>query len=106
MPVAAQMPMPVVMAQPVQNVEITREMLAMIGTPDAQKQYLGENLYSRVMSYDQARAGRVVGMILDAYTTDQIIENLRNESNLKVTVDRAIMTICEHEKTAQAAATA
>jgi len=100
MPVAAQMPMPVLIAQPVQNVEITREMLAMIGTPDAQKQYLGENLYSRVMKYDQARAGRVVGMILDAYSTDQIIENLRNESILEVTVDRAIMTICEHEKTA------
>ena len=96
--------MPVVMAQPVQQVEITREMLAMLGTPDAQKQYLGESLYPRVVSYDSARAGRVVGMILDAYTTEQIIENLRNESILKATVDRAIMTICEHEKTAQVAA--
>jgi len=56
------------------------------------------------MAYDQARAGRVVGMILDAYTSEQIIENLRNEPSLKVTVDRAIVTISEHEVTAQMAA--
>jgi len=50
---------------------------------------------------DQENAGRIVGMILEAYSQDQIIENLGNEASLKVSVDRAVSTIQEHNNTQQ-----
>ncbi len=46
---------------------------------------------------DEANAARVVGMILAAYTQDQIIENLNNEASLKQTVDRAVSTIIKEQ---------
>lgn len=55
-------------------------------------------MYPRVRQYDDPRAGRIVGMILDAYSTDQICDNLANESTLKQTVERATETLMEHEK--------
>ena len=60
------MPMPIP-AQQQASAPITAESLAAMGTPEAQKQFLGEHLYPRVAAVDQAQAGRVVGMILEAY---------------------------------------
>ena len=37
-------------------------------------------------------------MILDAYSTEQICDNLANEQTLKQTVERATETLMEHEK--------
>ena len=48
--------------------------------------------------YDSVRSGRIVGMILDAYSTEQICENLSNEATLKHTVERATETLMEHEQ--------
>jgi len=45
-------------------------------------------------------AGRIVGMILDAFTTEQMVENLQSETALKDTIERAIVTIREHEQEA------
>ena len=50
---------------------------------------------------DEANAGRIVGMILEAYTQEQIIENLNNDASLKQSVDRAVSTIKEHNQQAQ-----
>ena len=94
-----QMPVPAAAQQPnAATVTITPEDVAKIGAPDAQKQFLGEHLYGRVTQYDEPRAGRIVGMILDAYSTDQICDNLANEQILKQTVERATETLMEHEK--------
>lgn len=80
---------------------ITAEMVAQVGAPEAQKQFLGEHLYPKVMNYDKEKAGRIVGMMIDAYSTEQLIENLANEASLKTSVDRAVMTISQHETTDQ-----
>jgi hypothetical protein len=85
------MPMPVPMPTPA----ITAELVASQGTVEAQKQFLGEQLYPKVAAMDE-NAGRIVGMILEAYTQEQIIENLGNDAILKQTVDRAVSTINEH----------
>ena len=52
---------------------------------------------SLALALDEVRAGRIVGMILDAYNTQQICENLSNDATLKQTVDRAVETLQEHE---------
>jgi len=89
------MPVP---AMPVpQQAAVTPESVTALGDPAAQKQFLGEHLYPKVATIDQERAGRIVGMILDAYNTEQICENLSNDATLKVTVDRATETLREHE---------
>ncbi len=93
----AAMPMPVAMPAPA----ITAEMVASQGTLETQKQFLGEQLYPKVVSMDEANAGRIVGMILEAYTQDQIIENLNNDASLKQSVERAVSTIKEHNQQAQ-----
>ena len=94
-----QMPVPVAQQpQPAVNI-ITPEVVAAVGPPEAQKQFLGEHLYPRVSHYDGDRAGRIVGMILDAYNTEQICENIANEATLRQTVERATETLMEHEKT-------
>lgn len=58
---------------------------------------MGEHLYARVSLVDPALAGRIVGMVLDAYSIEQIIEILNQEASLKVTIERAIQTIREHD---------
>lgn len=88
--------MPVAMPVP-QAAAITPESVNAMGDANAQKQFLGEHLYPKVSSLDQERAGRIVGMILDAYNTEQICENLSNDATLKVTVERATETLREHE---------
>ena len=73
MPIPQQMPqqMPVMPQQQQQVIpQFTPEIISAIATPEAQKQFLGENLFPKVQSVDQARAGRIVGMILDAYSTE------------------------------------
>ena len=75
--------------------------MAGAGPPEAQKQFLGEHLYPRVSAYDANLAGRIVGMILDAYSTEQICENLANEATLRLTVERATETLREHEQNSQ-----
>ena len=92
MPIPQQMPV-VVPQQPL----ITAEAVKVIPTPEAQKQFLGEHLFPRVQAADPARAGRIVGMILDAYNIEQIIQNLNDPNALKVTIQRAVETIMEHE---------
>jgi len=80
-----------------QAAAITLESVNAMGDANAQKQFLGEHLYPKVSNLDQERAGRIVGMILDAYNTEQICENLSNDATLKVTVERATETLREHE---------
>ena len=68
MPIPQQMP---VMSQATQ---ITLEAVTAMGAVEAQKQFLGEHLFPRVQAMDAERAGRIVGMILDAYTVEQMID--------------------------------
>ena len=73
--------------------QITAESLIQVGNPEQQKQFLGEHLYPRVQAVNNALAGRIVAMILEAYPTDQIIINLNDEATLRNTIDLAIQTI-------------
>ena len=100
-PTQAAMPMPTAMPIATATPTITADLVTAQGDTDAQKQFLGEHLYPKVAAMDQDNAGRIVGMILEAYSQDQIIENLGNEASLKVSVDRAVSTIQEHNNTQQ-----
>ena len=92
------MPMPMPMQQPVQQaVPVTVEQLAQVGSPEQQKQFLGEHLYTRVAQVDSALAGRIVGMMLDAYTQEQILQNLADPASLQHTISEAVKKIKEHE---------
>jgi len=87
-------------AQPVQAQQpamVTVESLATIGDADAQKQYLGELLYPRVMAVDQGQAGRIVGMILHEFPMDAIIENVRNDAVLQSTIQAAVTSLAAAE---------
>jgi len=64
----------------------------------AQKNFLGEHLYMKVKEVDEEMAGRIVGMVLDAFTVEQMVQNLQSESALKDTISRAIVTIKEHDQ--------
>lgn len=75
--VPVQMPMPA-QAQAQQQPVITPEMVATAGDADAQKQFLGNHLYARVEPLNAAHAGKIVGMMLDVFSTEQAIENLNN----------------------------
>ena len=77
------------------------EMVAQRGDAQEQKNFLGEHLYVKVAAVDQELAGRIVGMVLDAYTTEQILENLHTDAALQQTIDRAKQTIHEHQQAAQ-----
>jgi len=50
-------------------------------------------LYVRVSTIEPDLAGRIVGMVLDAYQKEQIIENLQNDASLSQTIERAKQTI-------------
>lgn len=97
-----QMPVPQAQAaaqQPVmaQQPAITMEFLASLGDTNAQKQYLGDQIYPRVMAVDQAQAGRIVGKILHELPMEQIIENARDEAVLQKTIQAAIQSIAATE---------
>ena len=49
------------------------------------------------MLIDSQRAGRIVGMILDALPQDQIIETINNQVAFQTNVDRVINAIKEFE---------
>mmetsp|Transcript_24704 Transcript_24704/g.33041 ORF Transcript_24704/g.33041 Transcript_24704/m.33041 type:complete len:95 (-) Transcript_24704:314-598(-) len=90
------MPMPVPQAEQQPNA-ITIEMVTAMGDAQAQKNFLGEHLYVRVAAVDNELAGRIVGMVLDAYTTEQIIDNLHSDASLQTTIARAKETIAQHQ---------
>ena len=73
------------------------QMVQAAGDQDAQKQWLGEQLYPRVMTIDEARAGRIVGMILDALSFEQILETINNPAAFKTNTDRVMTAILEFE---------
>ena len=62
---------------------------------------MGEHLYPRVAAIDNALAGRIVAMILEAYPKEQIIHNLNDEGTLRNTIELAIQTIQQHEQANQ-----
>ena len=49
------------------------------------------------MLIDSQRAGRIVGMILDALPQDQIIETINNQVAFQTNVDRVINAIKDFE---------
>jgi len=89
-----QMPLP---NQQAARPTLTKEMLNALTSPEEKKQQLGEHLYARVAVHDGVLAGRIVGMILDAYTEDQILANLNDENLLKTSISQATQTIKDHE---------
>lgn len=91
------MPLPTQQPAQEQATAITAEFVANIGDVAAQKQFLGDNLYGRVVTIDNERAGKVVGMMLESFSTEQAIENLNNEVVLKASVDHALVTIRQAE---------
>ena len=81
------MPMPIT---PMQAPAITIETVQQQGDMPAQKNFLGEHLYIKVKEVDEAMAGRIVGMILDAFSIEQMVQHLQDDAALKETISRAI----------------
>jgi len=90
----SQMAMPTAMPVPQ---GLTMAQLQAQGDQNAQKQFLGEQLYPRVFTLDEARAGRIVGMILDALSFEQILDTINTQAAFKTNTDRVITAIMEFE---------
>ena len=77
------------------------EVVTQQGTPEQQKQFLGEQLYAQVVQTDATLAGQIVGMILEAYSFEQMVENANNPQLLAQTIEKAQQTIAEHQRAQQ-----
>ena len=88
-PVPAQAPTP---APAQQHATLTAEQVQAVGDVAAQKQYIGDILYQRVVTIDERLAPRIVGMMLEL-PQDQVLSNVNNEAILKQTALEAIKYI-------------
>ena len=64
---------------PMRAPTITMESVQQQGDLAAQKNFLGEHLYVKVKEVNEPMAGRIVGMILDAFTIEQMVQNLQDQ---------------------------
>lgn len=78
--------------------------MAAVGDEAAQKQFLGEFLFQKVAVRHPDKAGKVVGMILEAMQIPQICGLLHDDNQFEPIVASAFNTITEYENTQKAAA--
>jgi polyadenylate-binding protein len=69
--------------------------------PDQQKMLVGEQLYYLILSKEPERAGKITGMLLDAYP-DQLISLLEHEDALNEKIAEAVKVLDEAQKKAEA----
>jgi hypothetical protein len=81
------------------------EQVQAMGDLAAQKQWFGEHIYQRLAPhYPGDKAGRLVGMILAAFSPEQLLQCLNDQAFFQQSVQHAAQTLESHQATGEQAA--
>ena len=90
----AQQPNPQVQpAQAAAPQELTLQEVQQRGDEAAQKQSLGEMIFLRVQAFDPVRAGTIVGMIVDVYDVQKLLQVVNDQAFYQETLQKVLQTL-------------
>jgi len=91
-------PAPGQLGDPLSAANILQTQLAAAGSPAAQKQILGENLFPKIQTLQPELAGKITGMLLEM-DNNELVGLFEDDDALRAKVNEAMLVYEEYMKT-------